>query len=105
VASLRTIAGNLDHVALSRFHNVGVLTDSLNPIDYAFLIRNIPQLHFAAEKDRVVPLFISQSFAERLGDTSYQSIIVVEGTTHDSGWEAKWPELLSTPLYHSSNPL
>jgi len=99
VVSLRTIAGNLDHVALSRFHKVDTLTGSLNPIDYVSLIRNIPQLHFVAEKDRVVPLFIAQSFAERLGDASHQSIIVVKDTTHDSGWEAKWSELLSMPLF------
>lgn len=99
VVSLRTIAGNFDHVALSRSHNVNVLTGSLNPIDYASLIRNIPQRHFVAEKDRVVPLFIPQSFAERLGDISHQSITVVKGTTHDSGWEAKWSELLSMSLF------
>ncbi|MBU1868974.1 MAG: alpha/beta hydrolase [Candidatus Omnitrophica bacterium] len=99
VSSLRTIAGNLDHEAISRFHRVDLLAGSLNPIDYASNISNIPQRHFAAENDKIVPLVILQSFVEREGDIDHKSLSVVKGTTHDSGWEKKWSELISLPFF------
>ncbi|MBN2453236.1 MAG: alpha/beta hydrolase [Candidatus Omnitrophica bacterium] len=94
VASIRTIAGNLDTEALNRHHGVSALTGSLNPIDYASAISKVPQRHFVGTGDKTVPAFIAESFARRAGDNSGGSVIKVEGATHNTGWREKWPELL-----------
>ncbi|MFH1190329.1 MAG: alpha/beta hydrolase [Candidatus Omnitrophota bacterium] len=98
VAALRTIAGNLDHAAVNRYHNVSSLKGSLNPIDHAETVSKIPQRHFSGSKDRTVPPFIADLFTERAGDASHARVTKVEGASHDAGWVDKWPELLSVPV-------
>lgn len=98
IVSLRTIAGNLDTEALSRYHRAAALGGSLNPIDAAEKIKGLPQRHFAGAKDKIVPLFIAQSFAERLGDKDFGRITVISGATHVKGWRQQWKELLSYPV-------
>ena len=98
VISIRTIAGNLDHRALCKYHRVSFLDSSLNPIDYASSVKRIPQRHFIGSEDIVVPEFIAQSFVEREGDNNHDRIIVVKGATHTKGWQKCWKELLSLPL-------
>ena len=97
VASLRTIAGNLDPDSLNRYHNVSVLAGSLNPIDFVKAVSSIPQRHFIGSADKTIPAFIAESFAERSGDVSHKRITRVEGATHGAGWRKEWLELLSVP--------
>jgi len=99
VASIRTIAGNLDHKALGRYHNVSPLDGSLNPIDVAEAVSRIPQRHFAGENDKQIPVFITKEFAERSNDKNYSSVTAVKGADHKEGWYEQWPRLLSLPLY------
>jgi len=98
VASLRTIAGNLDIEVVTKYHNVSPLIGSLNPIDFAKKIKNLPQRHFIGSKDTIVPSFVAESFMARMGDKDYSRITVVEGATHSKGWGACWRELLTYPL-------
>ena len=87
VISLRTLAGNLDPDAVNKYHKVSRLEGSLNPIDYAEKVRNIPQRHFAGSRDKVVPPFIARSFVEREGDGGQERITVVEvAGTQKAGW-------------------
>ena len=58
VVSIRTVAGNLDHQALCKYHKASLLEGSLNPIDYAIRVKDIPQRHFVGSKDNIVPPFI-----------------------------------------------
>jgi len=102
VTSLRTIAGNLDHRAVNQYNSVSPLDGSLNPIDFADKIADIPQRHFVCANDSVVPIFIAESFAGKIGDKRYESITIVEGTGHSSGWQKAWPPLLKFPLYERS---
>jgi pimeloyl-ACP methyl ester carboxylesterase len=99
VTSLRTIAGNLDHRAVNQYHNVSLLDGSLNPIDFAEKITNIPQRHFVCADDSVVPIFIAESFAGEIGDQRYKSITIVKGASHTFGWQKSWLSLLKFPLY------
>lgn len=55
IALLRTVAGNLNHVAVNRLHRVAPMPDSLNPADVASEIAAVPQLHFSGDTDRIVP--------------------------------------------------
>ncbi len=96
VASLRTVAGNLDHVAVNRLHRVSPIPGSLNAIDIAQRVAAIPQLHVSGDDDKVVPTFVTRTFVDAVG--SCAQLRVVEGMAHESDWAGKWPALLSTPL-------
>lgn len=97
VASLRTIAGNLNPDALNRHHGVSPLKGSLNPMDAAESLRNLPQRHFVGADDKVVPPFIARSFAKRLGDPDGRTVTEVPNAGHERGWREKWPDLLAIP--------
>ncbi|MCK9614642.1 MAG: alpha/beta hydrolase [Candidatus Omnitrophica bacterium] len=98
IVSLRTIAGNLDTEAVSKYHNVSKLSGSLNPIDFAKNLKDLPQRHFIGSKDTVVPPSIAESFVKRMGDKDYSRITEVTGTTHSKGWIKHWKELFSYPI-------
>ena len=97
VVSLRTVAGNLDHIAVSNYHNVSRLKGSLNPIDTAPIISKLPQRHFIGGDDKRIPAHIVESFVEKTGDRPHTRITNVKGAAHGSGWAEKWPELLLLP--------
>ena len=100
VKSLRTIAGNLDPQAVNQYHGVSALDGSLNPLDDVDKIKAIPMRHFIGTKDKIIPSYVAQSFANRTGDTSHQSISIINGATHSHGWSDRWQELLSLQLHH-----
>jgi len=95
--SHRTLAGTLDHKALSEYHNVDPLDGSLNPIDYASAIRDIPQRHFIGSSDTVIPDSVARSFTALQGERASDRVVVVEGAGHTSGWRSRWKELLKLP--------
>jgi pimeloyl-ACP methyl ester carboxylesterase len=99
VASLRTVAGNLDPEAVNRYHHVSPMKDSLNPMDAALKLRDLPQRHFVGSQDTVVPPGIARSFLKRAGRRDSSGITVVEGATHTRGWQERWKELLVIPLH------
>ncbi len=95
VGSLRTVAGNLDHKAFTRHHEVSGMTGSLNPIDVADRLGGIPyQIHFNGMRDKVVPQFIAERFMERLGKPACVTGVRVPGAAHIEGWSEKWSRLL-----------
>jgi len=98
VASLRTVAGNLDSEAVNRYHGVSPMPRSLNPIDAAERLAGLPQMHFVGTGDDVVPEFIAQSFARRAGGKPCARVVEVPAAAHDRGWQAQWPDLLRVPV-------
>ncbi len=92
VVSLRTIAGNLDHVALTDFHRVSRLRGSLDPVLVAPALAGLPQRHFAGGRDDVVPAFVVSSFVRALGDSRCASILVAAQLDHGEGWVEFWRE-------------
>ena len=98
VSSIRTVAGNLDPKALCDYHKVSRLDGSMDPIDAAQKVADIPQRHFVGAKDKIVPPVIAESFARKEGDTNLQNITMVKDATHSSGWRDRWKELLSIEL-------
>lgn len=98
VVSLRTVAGNLDHVEVNRLHEVTPLAGSLNAIDIAGRIATLPQLHFSGAEDTVVPPSIAQKFAAASGSTGCFHTRTLAGVNHDRGWAERWPELLKEPV-------
>ena len=98
VASIRTVAGNLDHVASSKHHKASSLEGSLNAKDVAKKTAYIPQRHFAGSKDEVIPTFIAEEFREEAGNSNCVFVAEIKGFSHADGWEESWRELLKKPV-------
>lgn len=101
VASLRTVAGNLDHDAVNRWHQVMLMPASLNPIDVAVQVKHIPQLHFSGSDDKIVPTAITRSFVNKVGACA--GLQIVDGLAHEGDWAAQWPQLLKLTLPHCAS--
>lgn len=93
VASIRTVAGNLDDEYINRIHQVSSMPESLNPIDVAARVARLPQIHFASADDSVVPPEVARRFVKAEGKSCAQ-IRLVSGLTHDGEWVRQWPSLL-----------
>jgi hypothetical protein len=98
ILSLRTVAGNLDHVLLTQNHHVSPMEGSLNPRDFAQKTRAVPQLHFIGGDDAIITPDIYQSFAAAAGATSCIHKVLIESASHESGWVEHWPQLLQQPV-------
>ena len=96
VASLRTVAGNLDVAEFNRLHRTTPMPASLNPIDQAARLRVLPQIHFHGTADRVVPGVIAERFAQAVAGDCTQ-VRAVPGVGHGGDWAARWPGLLAEP--------
>jgi predicted esterase len=100
IASIRTVAGDLDHVSLTAFHKTTPLLGSLNPKAIAHQLNKIPQLHFSGSKDSVVPPFIAEGFVQEVikSGSNCARCTTLNGFTHHEGWEKSWPVLLTVPF-------
>lgn len=101
VASIRTIAGNLDHAAFTHYHQVSPLIHSLNPADAAPAVAGIPQLHLVGAQDDIVPPVVAESYARHAGNRRCIDIRIVAGVSHGDGWTAIWPSVTTeSPRCH-----
>jgi dienelactone hydrolase len=94
VATLRSVAGNLDTAEVNRLHRVTAMPESLNAIDVASQISTLPQIHYYGSEDKIVPSTIAQRFARATGGRCTQ-VRSVSGMSHESDWARLWPELLA----------
>jgi pimeloyl-ACP methyl ester carboxylesterase len=94
VASIRTVAGNLDVDAVMRLHQVSAMPQSVNPIHEADRVAAIPQIHFSGGADRVVPPSIAERFARAVGGTCVQTQVIA-GMPHQGRWADQWPAMLA----------
>lgn len=86
VASINSVAGNLDPGALNTFHRVSPLNDSLDPVRFAISLAGMPQTHYVGERDTVVPPFIAENWKVKSGSPKTIVIKVVPGARHHDGW-------------------
>jgi pimeloyl-ACP methyl ester carboxylesterase len=98
IASIRTVAGNLDHGLFTGMHKISPMDGSLDPITVAAKVADIPQHHFIGEWDDVVPVGIYDSFRAAAGPSTCMRSSMVAETTHEKGWVNKWPEMLQKPV-------
>lgn len=104
VLSLRTVAGNLDHVVLNTNHGVSQMPGSLNPADFAGDIAHIPQHHFVGAWDEVVNRNVYDSFRGKMGKSHCARMSLVDEVTHEDGWVNRWPSLLTQPVDCKATP-
>ncbi len=82
VKKIITIAGNLDHLAWTQYHNLPPLNESMNLADYRHQLAELPQIHYVGTKDKVIPPVFTEQF---VGNEDL--IIKVKNASHNSGWE------------------
>jgi dienelactone hydrolase len=93
IASLRTIAGNLDDEFVNRLHHVSPMPESENPVDVAPRVAAIAQIHFSGTADTVVPTEVATRFVAAAGGHCARVEVVPE-IAHDGDWVRAWPALL-----------
>jgi hypothetical protein len=100
VVSLRTVAGNLDHMAYSDYHKLPYMDESLNPTDYAQILANIPQHHYIGGQDTIITPTILHSYLQAVGYSSCVNYKFIQNAEHQRGWVNKWPEFLRESSNH-----
>lgn len=96
VLSLTTVAGLLDTHWWVSEKNFQPLTGSLNPADQAYLLTNVPQVHFYGTEDSIIPPAMSAHFQTLAPFTGFRRVEV--NTNHWKAWPELWPELLNDYL-------
>lgn len=82
VKKVITIAGNLDHLAWTQYHNLPPLNESMNLESYHNQFAKIPQIHYVGSNDEVMPPILVREFIK-----NDNLIIEVDGASHNEGWE------------------
>lgn len=96
VASIRTVAGNLDHAEVNRIAKVSPLSGSLNAIDVARQVEKVPQIHYSGAADTVVPPAIAERF-RMAAQSPCVAVRAVPGASHETGWREYWGRVVNTP--------
>ena len=91
VTSIRTVAGNLDHVTLHRRKQVSPLSGSLNAADVAAQVSTIPQIHFVGAEDDIIGAYVAESYRSRAAASNCIAIQTVSGASHGDGWRICGP--------------
>lgn len=90
VSKIITVASNIDHVTWSKYHNVSLLEESLNPIDFINDFKNIQQLHLWGEKDALVPVKTQTAFINSLKKNKFFEYRILPDFTHNCCWDDYW---------------
>ena len=83
VKKIITIAGNLDHLAWTQYHNLPPLNESMNLESYRKQFAQIPQIHYVGSNDEVMPPILAREF---VGNDDL--VVEVEEASHNEGWES-----------------
>ncbi len=89
VKSIRTVAGNINHNALTQLLNISSLSKSLNFYPIVKKTNKIPQVHYYGLDDRVVPNQLQILYKNQNTGNNCINIKSVNAT-HDNGWEDFW---------------
>ena len=92
-----TISANLDHTAFTTHHGVTPMVGSLNPIEYAKQVSQIPQLHISGGKDKIIPPFIADRFVQKAASSCVKQKIF-EDISHQHGWHRVWEYVINQPV-------
>lgn len=104
IASLRTVAGNLDPKTTASVHQYAYSEDSMTPIDFAPALAALPQRHFIGKLDRVTPPVVYNNFAQSMANAQCLNVSLVDNADHVLGWAEQWKVLLSMPMDCANPP-
>jgi hypothetical protein len=89
IASVSTIAGNLDPTTLNRDRGFSALLGSLDPLSSAKTNSQIPQRHFSGLRDKVIPSWVAKHYSA----FSPECASTIEAdASHAEDWEVVWLE-------------
>lgn len=94
VASIRTVAGNVDNGAVIALHQVSSMPISLDPADVAPVLVTIPQVHYTGKADETIPPVVAEGYAQKAGSHRCITLREVPEATHKTGWLRIWPEVV-----------
>ena len=89
IKSIRTVAGNINHNALTQLLNISNLSKSLNFYPIVKKTNKIPQVHYYGLDDKVVPNQLQILYKNQNTGNNCINIKSVNAT-HDNGWEGFW---------------
>ena len=98
IKSIRTVAGNLDPHSVANINNKPYQEGSLNPLDFAAGISNIPQRHFIGKGDKMTPPAVYNSFAQAVSQGQCLNVSLVDNADHQAGWVEQWKTLKTIPI-------
>ncbi|OFW87236.1 MAG: hypothetical protein A3J37_04745 [Alphaproteobacteria bacterium RIFCSPHIGHO2_12_FULL_45_9] len=98
IKSIRTVAGDLDPNTVANLNKKPHPEGSLNPMDFAAGIANIPQRHFIGKLDTTTPPAVYNSFAQAVSQGQCLNVSLVDNADHQSGWAEQWKVLKSIPI-------
>lgn len=90
VKKIITVAGNLDHLAWTQYHNLPPLNESMNLESYRKQFAQLPQIHYVGSKDKIMPPVLIREFVD-----NDDLIIEVDGASHNEGWEKIYNKIWS----------
>ena len=94
VVKLITVAGNLDHEAWTKEHDLTPLRGSLNPYDAINSIRNLDQTHFIGGADRILPPATYTHLQNSLQTPNKVEFVEIANFDHACCWTQNWHALL-----------
>nr|WP_319490224.1 hypothetical protein [uncultured Desulfobacter sp.] len=98
IGLLVTVAGNLDHKAWTRIHQISPLDESLNPADAWPHLIHIPQIHFGGEKDNIITNEVISGFTQRFPPGKRPLVQKIKNMGHGDEWNAIWPKLYAKTI-------
>lgn len=90
VKKIITIAGNLDHLSWTQYHNLPPLNESMHLESYRKQFTEIPQIHYVGNNDKVIPPVLVREF---VGNDDL--VVEVNRTNHNEGWESIYNKVWS----------
>jgi hypothetical protein len=97
LASVTTIAGNLDPQAWAEHHGYSALHD-LAPLSQVATAQNrVHEAHWQCRDDLNIPPSVTEEyFVDRAGAIRH----IIDSCTHSTGWEQHWPQIIELPAVH-----
>lgn len=98
VASLRTVAGELNPDLVPEKVKTKADADNVRAVAIAPQLASLPQHHFIGAGDDVAPPAVYHSFRQAMGETDCVHYTIVPDADHAKGWVEKWPSLLNSSV-------
>ncbi len=96
ISFLVTIAGNIDHKTWTDYHRITPLDGSLNPIDYAYKLKNIKQYHLLGENDKIINYNTYKKYHQVFKNNPIIKHISYSNYTHTCCWDNNWDKIIKS---------
>ncbi len=95
VTELITVAGNLDHAAWTRYHNLLPLSKSENAADISVKLIGVNQRHYLGWQDAVIPPVLAKRWPLEFRGAQDDNLRIISGFDHSCCWEKNWAILVA----------